>query len=199
MEHLSKPFCIKDIDADVEIINNLKTSGINKRKAEEKLFERFSYFIRLKENKNSLSREDLFDAYSDTVLAVINSITYGSFQNRSSLKTFVYGVYQNKCIDRLRRKSTHKYTVHKTEPLSEIQSCLSDSSLSVFEKLVYQSDLECIHQQMVFLSENCRNALLLSLNGYSDKEIAAITKFKTADVAKTSRQRSIKKLRQLLS
>lgn len=173
--------------------------GINKRKAEEKLFERFSYFIRLKENKNSLSREDLFDAYSDTVLAVINSIAYGSFQNRSSLKTFMYEIYQNKCIDRLRRKSTHKYTVHKTEALSEIQSCLSDSSLSVFEKLVYQSDLECIHQQMIFLSENCRNALLLSLNGYSDKEIAAIVKFKTADVAKTSRQRSIKKLRQLLS
>lgn len=163
------------------------------------MFERFSYFIRLKENKNSLSREDLFDAYSDTVLAVINSIAYGSFQNRSSLKTFMYEIYQNKCIDRLRRKSTHKYTVHKTEALSEIQSCLSDSSLSVFEKLVYQSDLECIHQQMIYLSENCRNALLLSLNGYSGKEIAAIVKFKTADVAKTSRQRSIKKLRQLLS
>lgn len=199
MEQLSKSVYIKDIDADVEIINNLKTSGINKRKAEEKLFERFSYFIRLKENKNSLSREDLFDAYSDTVLAVINSIAYDSFQNRSSLKTFMYEIYQNKCIDRLRRKSTHKYTVHKTEPLSEIQSCLSDSSLSVFEKLVYQSELECIHQQMIYLSENCRNALLLSLNGYSDKEIAAIIKFKTADVAKTSRQRSIKKLRQLLS
>lgn len=199
MEQLSKSVFIKDIDADVEIINNLKTSGINKRKAEEKLFERFSYFIRLKENKNSLSREDLFDAYSDTVLAVINSIAYDSFQNRSSLKTFMYEIYQNKCIDRLRRKSTHKYTVHKTEPLGEIQSCLSDSSLSVFDKLVNQSELECIHQQMIYLSENCRNALILSLNGYSDKEIAAIIKFKTADVAKTSRQRSIKKLRQLLS
>ncbi len=199
MEQLFKSVHFKDMDTDIDIINNLKTSGINKRKAEEKLFDRFSYFIRSKENKYSLSREDLFDAYSDTVLAVINSIAFGGFQNRSSLKTFVYEIYQNKCIDKLRKKSTHKYAVHKTEALSEMQACLSDSSLSVVEKMVNQSDLEYIHQQMIYLSKNCRNALLLSLNGYSDKEIAVMINFKTADVAKTSRLRSIKKLRKLVS
>ncbi len=199
MEYLLKHVNLKDKDADAEIISNLRTSGIDKRKAANKLFERFSYFIRSSENRYSLSREDLSDAYSDTVLAVINSISLGGFKSRSSLKTFTYEIYHNKCIDLLRKKSTHKNVVHKTESLNEIQACMSDTSLSIIEKLVNESDLEHIHQQMIFLSENCRDALLLSLNGYSDKEIAVLINFKTADVAKSSRLRSIKRLRQLVS
>lgn len=96
-----------------EIINNLRVSGINRRKAEEQLFSRYAYFISIGENKYSLSKEDLFDAYSDTVLAVIHSISNGSFKNRSSLKTFVYKIYHNKCVDLIRKNQLKEISFTK--------------------------------------------------------------------------------------
>lgn len=80
-----------------------------------------------------------------------------------------------------------------------MQSYLSDNSISTIEKLIKQSDLENIKQKMNYLNENYRQVLLLSVDGYTDKEIAVITKFKTADVVKTCRLRCLKKLRELLS
>ena len=91
-----------------QIIENLKSSGINKTRAEDSLFKRYSYFISIGVNKYSLPADDSFNAYADTVLAVIHSIVFGNFQNRSSLKTFMHEVFHNKCVDEIRKKSTHK-------------------------------------------------------------------------------------------
>ncbi|MEO6649280.1 MAG: sigma-70 family RNA polymerase sigma factor [Chitinophagaceae bacterium] len=185
-------------NADGEIINNLRTTGIIKRKAEEQLFMQYSYFITIGENKYSLRSEDLFDAYSDTILAVIHSISNGFFQKRASLKTYVYEIYNNKCIDLIRRGLTRKNAVHKTESINDLQMYLSDNSLSVVEKLTKQSDFALIKEKMHYLSANCQQVILLSADGYSDKEIAEIVKFKTAEVAKTTRLRGLRKLRKLV-
>jgi RNA polymerase sigma-70 factor (ECF subfamily) len=47
------------------------------------------------------------------------------------------------------------------------------------------------------MGENCRQLLGLWSESYSDKEIASIMEYKTADVVKTSRLRCLEKLRQL--
>lgn len=180
------------------IIDGLKSAGINRRKAEDKLFTLYSYLIQVGETKYALSKEDLFDAYSDTILAVIHSVSQGYFKNRSSLKTFVCEIYHNKCIDLIRKKSTRKNAIYKTDSINEMQSSLSDNSITVIEKLIRQSDMEVIKKEMSNLSEKNQQLLLLSADGYTDKEIAAMTKLKTADVVKTCRLRCLKKLRQQL-
>lgn len=180
------------------IIGALRSSGIDKRKAEDKLFEKYSYLIQMSQTKYSLSKEDSFDAYSDTVLAVIRSISEGYFKNRSSLKTFVYEIFHNKCVDLIRKKSSRKNRVYKTESIDELQTRLSDKSASIVEKLIAESEVDNIRQQMNYLSERNKQVLLLSADGYSDSEIASIIQFKTADVVKTCRLRTIKKLRLLI-
>ena len=48
--------------SDGELINNLKGTGIDKKKAEEQLFTAYSYFIKEGERKYKFSHEDVFDA-----------------------------------------------------------------------------------------------------------------------------------------
>lgn len=195
----SMKYLIKPKHLEEGIIRDLRSSEINKRKAEVQLFSEYSYFITIGGNKYSLCKEDLFDAYSDAVLAVINSISNGHYENRSSLKTYIYQIYHNKCLDLIRKNTNRKNIVHKTEAINEMQEYLPDNSISIIERLIKQSDLESIKQKMNNLSENCRQVLLLSADGYSDKEIAVMGRFKTADVVKTCRLRSLKKLRKLVS
>ena len=185
--------------ADVEIIRSLGADGIIKQKAEEELFKRYQYFIRLRESRYSLHKEDLLDAYSDAVLAAIHAISLGRFENRASLKTYIFGIYHHKCVDLIRKKTTQKNVVNKPEILSEMQLGLSDKAVSVLEKITVKSDLDLIKKKMNNLCGNCKQLLLLSADGYSDKQLAQQFNLKTADVAKTCRIRCLKKLRAMVS
>lgn len=90
--------------ADQDIIDSLLLSGIDKRRGEDQLFNNYAYFIREGMHKYSLTEDEAFDAYSDTILSAIHKITDGSFEGRSSLKTYLFQIYQNKCVDLLRKK-----------------------------------------------------------------------------------------------
>jgi RNA polymerase sigma factor (sigma-70 family) len=183
--------------ADKELIARLLQGGISKRKAEDQLFTGYAYFIQEGIRKYSLQEEDAFDAYSDTVLSAIEKVTNGSFESRSSLKTYLYQIFHNKCVDFLRKKTTNKYSVHRTLSIKDSLLNISDAARSVIQRLVDKSDWAALRQKLDELSENCRKALLLWADGHSDQEIAESIEYKTAAVAKTSRIRCLEKLRQL--
>jgi len=65
---------------DQEIIGQLRESGIEKRRSEEELFNRFAYFIREGMTKHALSEDESFDAYSDTILAAVENIRNAHYQ-----------------------------------------------------------------------------------------------------------------------
>jgi RNA polymerase sigma-70 factor (ECF subfamily) len=74
---------------------------------------------------------------------------------------------------------------------------LSDPAKTVVQELADQADVQDLKLRLRQLGDNCRQMLLLSAEGYPDKEIAEIMRFKTAGVAKTSRLRCMEKLRGL--
>jgi RNA polymerase sigma factor (sigma-70 family) len=183
--------------SDLELINSLNGVDMDRRKGEEELFTRYSYFIREGGQKYSLPKEESFNAYADAVLSVIEKIKDGSFKGLSSVKTYLYQIFHNKCVDILRKKTTNKQTVHQTAPLSEWTSQFSDTAKSIIQKLIEKTDFDLLKQKMSELGDNCRQVLLLWADGFSDKAIAAQLAYKTADVVKTSRLRCLDKLRQL--
>lgn len=183
--------------ADNLLTAGLLQGGLQKRKAEEQLFTNYAYFVQEGIRKYSLIEEDAFDAYADTVLSAIERITDGSFESRSSLKTYLYQIFHNKCVDILRKKTTNKYSVHRTLSIKDSLFNISDAARSVIQRLVDKSDWAALRQKLDELGENCRKALLLWADGHSDQEIAASIDYKTAAVAKTSRIRCLEKLRQL--
>jgi RNA polymerase sigma-70 factor (ECF subfamily) len=186
-----------EINTDQEIIRHLRQGGIDKRKQEEQLFSRYIYFIREGMTKHGLSEDDAFSAYSDAVLSAIEKITNGTFEGRSSLKTYLYQIFHNRCVDLVRKKTTNKYSVHRTGTVTDLLTHISDSARSIVQHLIDKADWDMLKQKLNGLGDNCRQLLLLWADDYSDKEIASTLEYKTADVVKTSRLRCLERLRRL--
>jgi len=182
---------------DQEIIELLRQSGIDKRKSEEQLFNRFAYFIREGMNKHALSEDESFDAYSDTILAALENIRTTHFEARASLKTYLFRIFHNKCVDLLRKRTTNKNSVHRPDFISEKLLLISDTARSVVQKLIDQADWKLLREKLNQLEDKCRQLLLYWGEDYSDREIASLLQYKTADVVKTSRLRCMERLRNL--
>ena len=182
-------------DQDFEITQNLRLDGVPRRIAEDQLFRKYVYFVREGCNKYSITEEESFDAYADAVLSAIDTITKGQFENRSTIKTYLFKIFHNKCVDLIRKKTTNKMGIHQTATISEMMTGLSDSSKSILQKLIDQADYVQLKQKLEMLGEKCRQLLTLFAEGYTDKEIAAETEYKTGEVVKTSRIRCLEKLR----
>jgi RNA polymerase sigma factor (sigma-70 family) len=182
---------------DQEIIEQLRQSGIDKRRSEEQLFNRFSYFVREGMTKHALSEDESFNAYSDTILAALENIRNTHFEARASLKTYLYQIFHNKCVDLLRKRTTNKNSVHRHESISDRLLLLSDSARTVVQKLIDKADWNLLKEKLKELEEKCRQLLMFWGENYSDKEIASLLNYKTADVVKTSRLRCLERLRKL--
>jgi len=180
-----------------EIIDSITQNGAGRKKGEERLFNRYAYFIKEAVYKHSLPQEDAFDLYSDTIISAIEKIASGSFQGRSSLKTWLYSIFHNKYVDLLRKKTTNKNSIHHTLSISDLLLQVSDQSKTIVQKLVEKTDWEILRERLLEVGENCRQMLLLWADGYSDKDIAGLMEYKTSDVVKTSRLRCLEKLKQL--
>ena len=183
--------------SEPELIRGLKDDGFHRSRHEDDLYRRFAYFIREGEKKYSLSHDEAFNAYSDAVISTIENITAGHFKEHATLKTYLYQIFHNKCVDLLRKKTTNKSSVHRTLSLSDMLLQVSDSAKSVIQELVDKTEWEILRQKLNQLGENCRKMLLQWGKGVSDKEIAVSLDYKTADVVKTSRLRCLEKLKQL--
>lgn len=183
--------------SDEELIQNLQGNNLLKRKAEDALFKQYNYFIREGIKKYVLQEDEAFDAYSDTVLQAIDNIRKGLFENRSALKTYLYRIFINKCVDLLRKKTTKKNSVHQTASLSDMLILIADPAKTVVQQLIERTDMESLKNKLQELGENCRKLLMLFADGFSDREVSVLMEYKSADVVKTSRLRCLDKLRLL--
>ena len=185
------------IPADKELIQQLKPGSPYKRKAEEDLFNRFLYFIREGMSKYSMDEVDAFDAYSDTILQSLDNIVKGDFEERASLKTYLFRIFNNKCVDLIRKKTTNKYSIYQTDSITDTLLLISDPAKTVIQLLMDKTDTDKLKMKLEELGANCKRILLLFADGCNDKEIATAMEYKTSDVVKTSRLRCLNKLRQL--
>lgn len=182
---------------DDEMIRVIKENNIARREAENQLFNQYSYFIKDGMKKYSLAEEDAFTAYSDTILQTLDNIASLLFEQRSSLKTYLYRIFKNKCVDLIRKKTTNKRSIYQTAPLSEMMNMIADRAKNVIQQLIDKNDFDLLKTRLNELGENCRKLLLFFADGYNDKEIALFMEYKSADVVKTSRLRCLEKLRGL--
>jgi RNA polymerase sigma factor (sigma-70 family) len=184
-------------ESDRQIIGLLRQKGLDKRKGEESLFNEYAYFIREGMRKHRLSEEEAFDAYSDSVLVAIGSISNETFKAESSLKSYLYKIFHNKCVDLFRKNSTNKNSVNRAQSINDELFRLTDKSRSILQTLIEKADWKVLKERVAQIGDDCRKMLLLWADSYSDKEIAVVLEYKTANVVKTSRLRCLAKLREL--
>lgn len=185
------------VDDDDEMIRIIQENKAARRQAENQLFNQYAYLIKEGMIKYSLEQEDAFTAYSDTILQSLDNIAGSLFEKRSSLKTYLYKIFNNKCVDLIRKRTTNKRSIHQTAPISEMMNMLSDQAKNVIQQLIEKNDFDLLRARLKELGDNCRKLLLFFADGYNDKEIAVFMEYKTADVVKTSRLRCQEKLRGL--
>ena len=182
--------------SDTEIISNLAAGYAERTRQEKKLYEEYFYFVNEGCRKYNLTHEDSFSAYSDAFLSALLNIVSGRFDGRSSIKTYLFQIFSNKCIDLIRKSTTNKQQVFKTAEMPELMSQLPDAAKNAVEKMMNQEQRTAVKETLEQIGERCKEVLLLFEEGYTDKEIAEHLNYNNAAVVKTTRLRCLDKLRE---
>ncbi|RRB07007.1 RNA polymerase sigma factor [Larkinella rosea] len=183
--------------ADSDLIAGLRTGGNQRRQSEDRLYRKYVYLIAEGVRKHRLEEDDCASAYSDTILTVIEHILNQRFEGHSALSTYIYQIFNNKCIDLIRKKTSQRSQVHNAVSLDDSLLQLPDSARSIVQQLIAQSDVDRLRRLINQLGDKCREMILAWGEGYSDDEIARQLNYNTASVAKTSRLRCLERLREL--
>jgi RNA polymerase sigma factor (sigma-70 family) len=189
-------FFRNSIPTDQEIILGILSGGSQRRQFENHLYQKFFKLISDATYKHKLTIEEASSVYSDSIIAVIDAIVQHKFQEKAQLKTFVYQIFNNKCVDQLRKNTTNKESVHKGFSIDEYTLNLPDSAQQILQKLCDQVAYDKLHKELAKIGEKCKQMLMAWADGYTDIEIAKMLAYNTAQVAKTSRQRCLEKLKE---
>ena len=179
-----------------DIIMSLQAGGSQRRMAEKQLYEHYYYLIKHGSSKYSISEEDSASAYSDTIIGVIENIVQHKFEGRSTLKSYVFQVFFNKCVDLVRKETTNKNKVHVTTAIDDFLVVLPDKTKSVVQQMIEKHQKSSLYQKLEEIGDKCKKILLYFEDGYTDREIAEFMDYNSSDVVKTSRLRCLEKLRQ---
>ena len=68
---------------DAELMAGIRAGGAQRRLSENKLYEKYDYFIADGVRKHRLTEDDCASAYSDAILTVFEHISSGRFEGRS--------------------------------------------------------------------------------------------------------------------
>ena len=180
---------------DTIIIDGLKGNDKARRQQQEALYQAYEYFIREGCREYRLTYEDSFSAYQDAFTSAVDNIANNRFDGHSSLKTYLYKIFSNKCIDLVRKNATNKNEVHKASPLPEMLNQLPDSAKTIIEGMMTKELKEKVKAQLDTIGDKCKEILLLYEDGLTDREIAEQLAYNNAAVAKTTRLRCLDKLR----
>ncbi len=182
---------------DADLIAGLRAGGTQRRLYENALYEKYEYLIADGTRKHRLTEDECASAYSDAVLTLFEHSTNGRFEGRSELKTYLYQIFTNKCVDTIRKKTTNRSKPNEDAfSLDDTLLQLPDAARSAVQHLIAQSEVEQLHRYLTDLGEKCRGMILAWGEGYSDDEIAQTMNYNSAAVAKTSRLRCLEKLRE---
>ena len=178
------------------IIAALKEGGSERRKSEKRLYEVFFYLIRHGVRKYRISEDEASSAYSDTIISVIDNIVADKFEGRSSLKSYTYQIFMNKCVDVVRKHTTNKGKVNsQADTIDSLIFTLPDHARSAVQQMIDKHERNVLLEKLNEIGDKCKKLLLLYEDGYNDKEIAREMEYNSPDVVKSTRMRCLEKLR----
>jgi RNA polymerase sigma factor (sigma-70 family) len=183
--------------SDEAIIKGILGDGILQRTTENRLYEQFFYFIKDATYKHQLSEDEAASIYTDTILAFLENVRNHKFEGKSAIKTYLFQIFSNKCVDFLRKTSTNKMSVHETQPMEDFILSMPDDTKNILQKLIAENDVTLLKDKINLLGDKCQQMLMAWGEGFSDNKIAEDLGYQSANVAKVSRLRCLEKLKEL--
>ncbi len=183
--------------SDQVIIEGIKAGGTQRRQHENLLYEKYFYFIREGTKKHRLGEEECSSAYSDAVLLVIDHLLSNRFEGRSELKTYLFQIFSNKCVDQIRKNTTNQSSVNNGIPIEDLLHPLPDDTRTIVQQLMIDNDIDLLRERLKAIGEKCNEMAMAWGEGYSDAEIAKMMNYNSPSVAKTSRLRCMERLKEM--
>ncbi len=182
---------------DDKILSGILGDSVLKRATENKLYEQFAYLIKDATFKHQLTEDDAASLYADAILVIIEHIQKKRFEGKSSLKTYLFQIFSNKCVDFIRKASTNKMSVYKTESIDDLLIGVPDETRSILQEMISENEVNVLKTKIKQIGEKCQEMMMSWSEGLSDEKIAAEMGYQSAGVVKTSRLRCLEKLRAL--
>lgn len=183
------------IRPDKKWVEKIKKGGKEGQLAESKLYEKYAYFVRRGMSKFQISEEEALDTYIDAFTECLRQVVSGKFQEKSSFKSYLFSIFNNKCVDTFRKKTTTKGRIHRW--LDELVDIHHDGVRSTLQKLIEIENIEQLKKEIQQLGSACQQILLDAAMGYSLAEIAIRLDppLKNAATVKTQKYRCLNKLK----
>jgi RNA polymerase sigma-70 factor (ECF subfamily) len=121
------------------------------REHDHKLIAELRQIIdRIARKFNWTDSESADDIAQDCFIKLIESLTKGRFEGRSSFKTYIYTIVRRTCID--------YYKSHKAAEMTDIdQVAVEDSACSQEDQVMAQQQRKTAYRVLMSLPKECRN------------------------------------------
>lgn len=142
--------------------------------------------------QKSGDRSDAEDCFQDALLALINKVTKGEYDEKYEVKNFLFVASRNIWFNKLQRAKKVR-----SADLQDFQ--LEDSTPQGMEVMIADERKTAIQDLMNRAGERCKELLHLVLfENKSLKEITEKMNFSSVDVTKTNHYRCKKKMKEAL-
>ncbi len=172
---------------DNEIIQRILQGGSHMEKCLEAFYNENIRFISVIGKKYGLTREAASDAYTDAIIDFKEQVKNHQFRQKSKCSTYLYSIFNNKCIDLLRKKTTYTIT-------TDLPENMKDQSPDIVQKLTMTVEKKYLDDLMTKLGSGCREILADWNDGYSMDEIAQRNDLLNAHVARSKRYTCLQQL-----
>ena len=180
--------------SDIEIINGIKQGGAIKRRFTNFLYKQYAGFVYNGRKKYHIPLEDAVDAYGDSIIGLCNQIEKHHFQTEGNLSGYLYRSFCNRCVDRVRKKSSS---------ISEGVDLMPNMSIegrNALKSLIEKEEVSEIKTLLDKLGGKCREILILSeYYGYNVEEITQKLGFKNPNSLSSQKYRCMSRLREIIS
>jgi RNA polymerase sigma-70 factor (ECF subfamily) len=181
--------------SEEEILEGIRAGGIQREKAVFAMHRQYKGLMQKGMKKYRLSIEEAQDAYADAVIAISESVSQESFRSESRLSTYLFRIFMNKAVDKIRKKTTHKSKVTLTDEIPEVE----DQNPDPLVRLIQKERMEEVRAGMELLGARCRELLWkMSYWGYKPAEVAIEMGFSNAQVVSSQRYKCMKQLSRIL-
>ncbi len=187
------------LDAENSLLQSLRN---NEELGYETLIRRFGPQVMAIAVRYLRSSEDAADCFQDTFIAVFRSID--GFEQRSSIRQWIYGVTINQCLMKLRHRQRHREeSIEHMLPMFDergdrIEVASPRQVAAAGERLDAEQLRQSVRDSIDKLPEDYRVIVLLrDIDGYSTGEAASILGIRT-NAVKTRLHRARSALKFLL-
>ena len=187
------------IRPDKKWLEKIQAGGKEGQLAENKLYDKYAYFVKRGMTTHQLAEEDAVDAYIDAFTEAIRQVVQKEFRGDSSFKSYLFRIFNNRCVDNFRKKTTNKSRVHQW--IDELSDIHHDSLRNTLQKMLDVEKIELLKRAIETLGNTCRQILWDTAMGYSLSEIALRLDppLKNAATVKTQKYRCMNKLKEKIN